>query len=99
MNHTVRFMPQALDALERIYLYIEERSGRDRAMDFTMAIHAHCMRLQIFPLRGVRRDDIRPNLRISIFRRKVTIAYHLDDEVVFIDDVLYGGRDINLLSD
>lgn len=95
MKHEVRFSMTAEEELERIYIYIAEQSNPEIALAFTSAIHGHCMGLQVFPLRGPRRDDIRPGVRILPFRSNVTIAYHIDDGVVFIDNILYGGRDIS----
>jgi toxin ParE1/3/4 len=48
----------------------------------------------MFPERGTRRDDLRPGLRIVGYRRRVTIAFHVGDDSVTIDRVLYGGRDL-----
>lgn len=43
--------------------------------------------------RGQLRNDIRPDLRIVGFERRVTIAFSVDAEHVTILRVLYGGRD------
>jgi plasmid stabilization system protein ParE len=48
----------------------------------------------MFPQRGARRDDLRPGLRSTGFRRRVTIAFHLNAGTVVIDRVFYGGRDV-----
>src|SRR5436190_768425 len=48
-----------------------------------------------FPERGARRDDLRPGLRVVGVARRVTIAFHISDNVVTIDRVLYGGRDLS----
>jgi len=48
----------------------------------------------VFPQRGVRRDDIRPRTRIISIGKPVLVAFHLDEGVVTIDRVLYGGRDL-----
>jgi toxin ParE1/3/4 len=48
----------------------------------------------VFPQRGVRRDDIRPHTRIISIGKRVLVAFHLDEDVVTIDCVLYGGRDL-----
>lgn len=94
MIYEVRFSTIAEEDLERIYMYIAEQSNPDRALAFTTAIHDHCMGLHTFPFRGPNRDDIKPGLRVLSFRSNVTIAYHVDDDMVFIDNILYGGRDL-----
>jgi plasmid stabilization system protein ParE len=48
----------------------------------------------MFPKRGTRRDDLRPDLRITTWRRRVTIAFHITETTVTIDRILYGGRDL-----
>ncbi len=48
----------------------------------------------MFPERGRRRDDIRQGLRVIGFERRVTIAFHVTDDFVIIDLILYGGRDV-----
>jgi toxin ParE1/3/4 len=45
------------------------------------------------------RDDLRPGLRTTAFRRRVTIAFHITEMTVTIDRVLYGGRDLEPLLD
>lgn len=94
MSRRVQFSDFSQADLERIYRYIAEQSSPERALSFTSAIHAHCMGLRTFPFRGASRDDIRPGLRILPFRRRVIIAYHVDGTTVFIDNILYGGRDL-----
>ena len=48
---------------------------------------------------GVDIDDLRPGLRTTAFRRRVTIAFHITEMTVTIDRVLYGGRDLKPMFD
>lgn len=50
------------------------------------------MSLADFGERGVRREDLRPGLRIVGFEKRVAIAFHLTADMVVIDRVLYGRR-------
>ena len=77
-----------------LYVYIAENSGSTRAKSFTDAIVANCLSLDLFPERGIAREELRPGLRATTFRRRVTIAYHIADKTVTIDRILYGGRDL-----
>jgi toxin ParE1/3/4 len=52
-----------------------------------------------YPERGRGRDDLRPGLRTTAFRRRVTIAFHISEITVTIDRVLYGGRNLKPLFD
>ena len=39
------------------------------------------------------RDDLRPGLRITGFRRRVTVAFSVDEDRVMILRLFYGGQD------
>lgn len=43
------------------------------------------------------RDDIRPGLRATGFRRRAVIAFAVTDEVIEILGIYYGGRDYESL--
>lgn len=94
MGHKVIFSPEATDDLINLYDYIAERSGALRAIGYITRIEAHCGGFEASPERGTRRDDLRPGLRIVGFERRVTIAFHTTPGTVFIDRILYGGRDM-----
>jgi len=52
-----------------------------------------CEQLQTTPYSGTRRDDIRPNLRITNYRKRTVIAFSVDAEQVSILGVFYGDQD------
>jgi toxin ParE1/3/4 len=93
--YSVRFTPRAERQLSALYAYIADQSGEWRAEAFAGEIVADCLALANFPERGNRRDDIRPNLRIKGFRRRVSIAFSIDAarRVVAVHGVFYGGQD------
>lgn len=93
MNEVV-FTPRARADLISLYDYIAEQGGEARALAYVGRIEAACQNLAVFPQRGVRRDDIRPRTRIISIGKRVLVAFHLDEGVVTIDRVLYGGRDL-----
>jgi plasmid stabilization system protein ParE len=64
----VVFTPEALTQLEAIEDYIARHAGDRVAGDFVDAIVERCSRLDLFPQRGVPRDDMRPGLRVLGFR-------------------------------
>jgi plasmid stabilization system protein ParE len=45
------------------------------------------------PLRGTCRDDIRPGLRITNYKKRTVIAFNVDAELVSIIGVFYAGQD------
>lgn len=93
------FSPEARDDLLNLYDYIAEASGEDRALGYLERIETYCRGFGRFPVRGRRRDDLFPGLRVIGFERRVTIAFHVDSSRVVIDRVLYGGRDLSALRD
>ena len=55
---------------------------------------SHCEALSLFPARGTARDDIRPGLRITSFRKRPVIAFTVDDaDRVAILGIFHGGKD------
>lgn len=93
MNEVV-FTPRARADLISLYDYIAEQGGEARALVYVSRIEAACQNLAVFPQRGVRRDDIRPHMRIISIGKRVLVAFRLDESVVTIDRVLYGGQDL-----
>jgi plasmid stabilization system protein ParE len=49
--------------------------------------------LRTFPHRGTQRDDIRPGLRVTNYKKRAVIAFAVDDGRVSILGVFYGGQD------
>ncbi len=76
----------------KLHRDIGERSAAAIAERFTTAIVEYCLAFATFPRRGTRRDDIRPGVRTIGYRRRVTIAFEVEDDAVNILGVYYGGR-------
>jgi len=93
MTHTVEFAPEALEQLTALYRYIATAASPDIAQRYTDAIVTHCQTLQTFPQRGNQRDDIRPGLRTTHYRKRVVIAFAVDTRQVVILGIFYGGQD------
>ncbi len=89
----VIFTPEADEQLVALYRSIAIASSPEVAQRYALAIVKYCEGLSTFPLRGKCRDDIRPGIRITNFRRRVVIAFTVDFELVSIVGVFYGGRD------
>ncbi|RUW52958.1 type II toxin-antitoxin system RelE/ParE family toxin [Mesorhizobium sp. M1A.F.Ca.ET.072.01.1.1] len=54
-------------------------------------IRAFCERLEHGSERGTRRDDVRPDLRVVGFERRITVAFVGEPERVVILRLFYGG--------
>lgn len=94
MRIRVNYSERAIIQLEALYAYIAEDSDPYRADTFVGSIVDYCDSFDTFPFRGTQRDDILPGLRLVGFRRRVTIAFTVDTEIVLILGVFYGGQDI-----
>ena len=97
MPHHVVLTPVARAQLTVIFDYVAVASSLDIARRFTAAILDHMESFADFPLRGTPRDDIRPGLRTTTWRRRVTMAYLVEGEAVVFVGIFYGGRDYEAL--
>jgi toxin ParE1/3/4 len=84
--------------LAKLYRDIrDQRGGPAVAIDYIRRIRSYCGGFAEFPERGMKRDDIRPGLRIVGFERRVAIAFTFDDHHVRIARIFYGGRNYDSL--
>lgn len=76
-------------------------AGEKIADDYTDAIATFCQSLTVFPQRGTRRHDLRPELRVTNYRKRTVIAFTVDmqDEHVTILAVFHGGQDYETAMD
>jgi toxin ParE1/3/4 len=93
MSYRVVFSPEAEEQLAALYSYIAASASSATAARYTEAIVTYCEGLCSFPHRGTRRDDVRPGLRITNYRKRAVIAFTVDTEQVSIIGVFYGGQD------
>lgn len=91
--HQVVFAPEAESQLLALYFQIAAASSPQIAANFSAAIIDECESLGTLPRRGTRRDEIRPGLRTFGFRRRVTIAFEVTNDIVAILGIFYGGQD------
>lgn len=93
MNYRVVLSPEAQEQLVELYRHIAEAASPAIAARYTKAIVSYCESLRTFPLRGTKRDDVRPGLRVTNYKKRTVIAFGVDAEVVSIIGVFYGGQD------
>lgn len=93
MQYTVIFTPEAQDQLVVLYRYIAIAATPEIAERYTNAIVTHCDDLRTFSKRGARRDDIRPGLRITNYKKRAVIAFAVNADLVSIIGIYYGGQD------
>ena len=92
-HYRVVFSPESEEQLARLEGYIAAAASPTIAANYTDAIITYCESLCIFPLRGTKRDDIRPGLRITNYRGRTVIAFEVSGDTVSIIGVFYGGQD------
>lgn len=63
-----------------LYGYIAEAASANIAARYTEAIVNYCESLCTFPHRGTMRDDVRPGLRITNYKKRAVIAFEVDAE-------------------
>ena len=93
MTHTVTFTPEAQAQLKALYRYIAGAASPGIAKTYVEAIISYCESFQTFPLRGKARDDIRPGLRITNYKKRAVIAFAVLEQSVVIIGIFYGGQD------
>jgi len=92
VRSALRFSPEALEQLEALEAFIAQAASAHRAAHYVDAIIRYCENLTTFPMRGVRRDDLRPGMRTVGFKRRVTILFTVTPGTVTILGVYYGGQ-------
>ena len=97
MSHSIVVTPEARDQLNAIADYIADAASPDIARRFTDGIVDCLAPLADHPRIGAPRGDLRPGLRTLAFRRRVTIAFVVEETAVVVIGFYYGGRDFEAL--
>ncbi len=97
MNFPVVFSPEAEEQIVALYNYIATAVSPDIAKRYVDGILSYCEGFQTFPYRGLLRNDIRPGLRITHYKKRTIIAFHVDDWRVSVLGVFHGGQDYETL--
>ena len=98
MSHEVVYSPRASADLAAIFDWIADHADPYVARRFVGRIEQACGRLRHFPLRTTPRDDLRPGLRTTTYRRRVVIALSVEGSRVVIHGIFYGGRDYPVVA-
>ena len=95
MTYRIVFSPEAEEQLAALYNHIADAASPDMAKRYTDGIVSYCESLHSFPLRGTMRDDVRPGLHITNYKKRTAIAFTVDDPVgrVSILGLFYGGQE------
>lgn len=95
MKYRVIFSPEAEEQLIALYNHIADAASPDIAKRYTDGIVSYCESLHTFPIRGTVREDVRPGLRITNYKKRTAIAFEVDELAgrVSILGLFYGGQD------
>lgn len=95
MNYGVVFSPRAREQLIALDEHIALAASPEIAARYTDAVADFCLSLATFPVRGILRDDLRPGLRITNYRKRTVIAFawEADARRVTILGIFHGGQD------
>jgi toxin ParE1/3/4 len=97
MTGRINYTPEAQQQLNELDDWITKAASAEIARRFISAILDHVDGILVFPLAGRARDDIRPGMRTSTFKKRTLIAYEVDESsgelVVNILGVFHGGQD------
>ena len=97
MTGRINFTPEAERQLNELDDWITKAASTDIARRFVSAVLDHIDGIPVFPLSGRARDDVRPGMRTTTFKKRTLVAYEVDETaaelVVNIVGVFHGGRD------
>ena len=96
MTGRIHYTPDAERQLNELDEWITENASADTAERFVRAILDHIDRIMVFPLAGRGRDDLRPGMRTTTFKKRTLIAYEVDESgdelVVNVLGVFHAGQ-------
>jgi len=97
MTGRIHYTPEAEQQLDDLDEWITKKASADTSSRFVRAIIDHIDGILAFPLAGRARDDIRPGMRTTTFRKRTLVAYEVNDSadevVVNVLGVFHGGQD------
>lgn len=97
MTGRIYLTPEAERQLNEIDDWISSAATPDIARRFVTTVLDHIDGIVIFPLAGRLRDDVRPGMRTTTFKKRTVIAYLMNEEsdgpVITVLGVFHGGQD------
>ena len=97
MTGRINYTSEAQQQLNALDDWITEKASPDVAQRFVSAILDCVDGVLVFPRAGRARDDVRPGMRTTTFKKRTLIAYEVDESsgqlVVNVLGVFHGGQD------
>lgn len=79
MTGRIKFTPEAERQLNDLDDWIAEAAAADIARGFFSAVLGHIDGILVFPRAGRARDDVRPGMRMTSFKKRTLVAYEVDE--------------------
>ena len=98
MTYQIKLSEQAVLDLADIQEWIAYEAGKVISENYINRITEKFMSLQTFPLRGTLRPHLGLGIRTLSFERRVSIAYRIIKNEVWIERVQSGRRQYQLIS-
>ncbi len=96
MTGRINLTPEAERQLNEIDDWIAKNATAEVARRFVSAILEHVDGILVFPHAGRARDDVRPGMRTTTYKKRTLVAYEVDESggelVVNILGVFHGGQ-------
>lgn len=97
MTGRIYYTPEAERQLNEIDDWIATHATAAIARRFVSAVLEHIEAIPTFPYAGRARDDIRPGMRTTTYKKRTLVAYEVDESsaevVVNVLGVFHGGQD------
>ena len=94
-RQTVEVSEDAKIDLIAIYDWIANTSDLATALSYIERLENYFQGFDVASERGHLREDIRPNLRVVGFEKRITIAFIVEEDRVVILRIFYGGQNWN----
>ena len=85
--------PRARQDLFEIAIWIAEAASLGTAQRYVAKVDEHLKGFDLAAQRGTARNDVRTGIRVVGYRRQLTIAFTVDDDVVTIVRIFRAGED------
>ncbi|WP_248579843.1 type II toxin-antitoxin system RelE/ParE family toxin [Nocardioides sp. InS609-2] len=74
MTGRINYSPEAEQQLQDLDNWITQAASAEIAQQFVSAILDHIDAILVFPLAGQARDDVRPGMRTTTFKKRTLVA-------------------------
>jgi len=94
-RYEVHFSARAIEDLDRLFIFIAEKSSTEIADGYIARIEDACLSLRTFPNRGTAVLGRLDGLRTMGFEHRITILFCVGQNRVDVLRILYGGRNLS----